>query len=79
MTGQPRGPRGVALYHWKYSHADIFGLRVYCLSRLSVNPVWGISKSPKFLGGLFAMTDRMDRKCALKVWIESSDEFLRWI
>ena len=65
MTGQTRGPRGVALYSngpWKYSKDNIFRLRVDCLIRLSVNSVWGSSKYHKLLGKLGAISDKVDIK-----------------
>ena len=64
MTGQPKGPRGVALTSkipWKYSRDDIFGLGVDCLSRLSVNSVCGITKPHKLLGKVLAMPANMDK------------------
>ena len=82
MSGQPRGPRGVALYlngPWKYYQADISGLSVDCLSRLSVNYVWGNSKYHKFLGKVGAIPYKVDKKCALKFWIARSAAFIRWI
>ena len=72
MIGHPRGPRGVDLKSngtWKYSQANIFGLRVDCLSRLSINSVWGSSKSLKFLGKVGAIPAKVDRNFALKVCI----------
>ena len=80
MNGQPRGSRGVTLYSngtWKYSQAEIFG--VDFLSRLSFNYVWGSSKYHKFLGKLGAIPDKVGIKCAFKVQIERSAEFLQWI
>ena len=62
----------------KFSQADILGARMDLQRILRVSSVLGRSWSQRKLGNESEISERIARKCALKVWMDRLEALLWW-
>ena len=62
----------------KYFHAEMHGLSVACLNRLSISSVWGRSMSHINFGIAGSTPAKIAKKCAFNVRIAYLATFLWW-